>query len=176
MLHVTRSDADAGVSAGRARRATIARSLQHRLGLAIALPTPATIALAGGGVVLTRDMAYRLARADKALAQAVALDALRSGVETTLLATLMEADTDAARRAHREFERDAMHLLGILDQMTEDEIVFVDTDERADEMLQRNRPAALREAVERCCLRPRAWCACRSPPRSRSTPTTVSMR
>ena len=125
----------------------IFRSLQHRLGLAIALPTLAAVAVAAGGVVLTRDIAYQLGRADKALAQAAALEALRSAVETTLLATLVEADTDAARRAQREFERDAMHLLGILDQRTEDEIVFVEADERADEVLERTRPAALREAV-----------------------------
>lgn len=88
-------------------------------------------------------------RIGQASAQAAALDTLGASLHDELLKSVLEPDIDKAKEALSQFERDVMHALGILEQLTEVEVEFVGEGERSEEEEELVRPAMLREAAVR---------------------------
>ena len=87
------------------------------------------------------------ARITQASAQVAVLETLGSSLHNELLKAILEPDVDKATEALSQFERDAMHALGALEQMTETEVDFVQDEERAEEAAELMRPAHLRDAT-----------------------------
>ncbi|WP_176473805.1 HAMP domain-containing histidine kinase [Actibacterium ureilyticum] len=86
-------------------------------------------------------------RISQASGQIVALDVAVTGLSGALLAAILEPDPNEAKRQLADFERDAMHALGVLEQLTEDEVAFVAPDEKEREEQELGRPVALRAAM-----------------------------
>lgn len=123
-------------------------SLIRRLAVILAIPFCAAVFVSLDTFLAARKSEYLLARADKALGQIAVLDSLSAGLNTTLLDVVLTEDRAGADAALVAFEREALHDLGVLDQLTEDEIGFVDQDEREAEIEERDRPAALRSGLD----------------------------
>ncbi|MEY8880912.1 ATP-binding protein [Donghicola sp. XS_ASV15] len=87
------------------------------------------------------------ARISQASAQVAALEILGRSLHDELFKAVLEPDLQQATDGLDQFERDAMHALGILEQLTAIEIDFVHASEQAEESAERTRPAMLREAA-----------------------------
>lgn len=124
-------------------------TLAARLALAIGVPLVALVALAGVGSLLLRTEEWTHSRIEKAARQIAVLERLLADANRMALDTLLAPDPEAARAALAEAELDAMQDLGVVDQLTEEEIAFVSDDERDEEARERERPAALRAGIRR---------------------------
>ena len=123
-------------------------SLIRRFAAALAVPLGVIVLVSVDGFLAARKTEYLLARADLALGQIAVLDSLSASLNTTLLDVVLTEDGAGARAALVAFERQALHALGVLDQLTEQEIDFVEEDERETESEERSRPALLRSSLE----------------------------
>ncbi len=109
------------------------------------------LAALAGAVILSvtqdRRVQHLTARISQASAQVAALETLGRSLHDELFKAVLEPDLARATEGLDQFERDAMHALGILEQLTATELEFVRGAEQDIESTELSRPTELREAA-----------------------------